>query len=168
MPWPHAIRDLVFLGIAFLLWQIEASLGTGSVASILVSVTAGAATAFCGYLIHEWGHLIGARLGHSVVRLPASPTEVFLFNFDSDRNGRTQFLIMSMGGYIASVIVIWFLLTTLSLTTIAGAVAIGLTAAGVVATAVLEIPPFVHVWRGGAIPRGGAYVSSGSPSDPTN
>ena len=160
MPWPHAIRDLMFLGVALFLWKLEASLRTGSVASLLVSVATGGATAFCGYLLHEWGHLIGARIGRSVVRLPTSPTEVFLFNFDSDQNGRNQFLIMSLGGYVASVLVVGFLLTTLSVTTVAGAVAIGLTAAGVVATAVLEIPPFVHVWRGGAIPRGGAYVST--------
>ncbi len=160
MPWPHAIRDLTFLGLALLLWQLEASLRSGSFVAILVSVTTGVATAFCGYLLHEWGHLLGARVGRSVVRLPTSPTEIFLFNFDSDRNGRTQFLIMSIGGYVASVLVVGFLLTTLSLNTVAGAVAIGLTGAGVVATAILEIPPFVHVWRGGPIPRGGAYVSA--------
>jgi len=159
MPWPHAFRDLVFMGIALLFWQLDASLRTGTVASVLVSISTGVATALCGYLAHEWGHLIGARIGRSVVRLPASPTEIFLFNFDSDRNGREQFLIMSIGGYVASVLVVVFLLATVPLATLAGAVALGLTAAGIVATAVLEIPPFVHVWRGGALPRGGAYVS---------
>lgn len=162
MPWPHAIRDLAFIGVTLLLWQLDASLRTGSVVSLIVSVTAGAATAVCGYLLHEWGHLAGARVGRSTVRLPTSPTEVFLFNFDSDRNGRTQFLIMSIGGYVASALVVAFLLAALPLTTVAGAVAIGLSAAGVLATAILEIPPFVHVWRGGAIPRGAAYVSDRS------
>jgi hypothetical protein len=38
-------------------------------------------------------------------------------------------------------------------------VALGLTAAGVLATLVLEVPPFVRVLRNAPLPRGAAYVS---------
>jgi hypothetical protein len=164
MPWTHALRDLALLGLTALLWWLDAAVRGSGTAAVALGIVTGAATAVAGYLAHEWGHLIGARLSGSVVRLPASPAEVFLFNFDSDRNDRRQFLTMSCGGYVASVLAVVILLATLPLTTIAGAVAIGLTAAGVVATAILEIPPFVRVWQGGPIPRGAAYVSAETPA----
>jgi hypothetical protein len=160
MPWKHALRDLTLVVITLLFWRADATLRHASgLLSVLVAVIAGSLAAFAGYLVHEWGHLLGARVSRSVVRLPASPAEIFLFNFNSDRNSREQFLLMSCGGFLASALVIILFLAVLPFPSLASLVAFALTVAGVIATAVLEIPPFVRVLRGGALPRGGAYAS---------
>ena len=117
-------------------------------------------TAVCGYLVHEWGHLVGAWAGGSVVHLPESAASTFLFRFDSDRNTREQFLRMSWGGFIASGISIVVLLLVLPLDTWAARVALLLVAAGVAATLILEVPPFRRVARGAPIPTGAAYRSA--------
>ena len=170
MLWKHALRDLSLVLITLALWRADAALRDGGgVWTVVIAIAAGSMTAFAGYLAHEWGHLAGARAGGSVIRLAASPAEIFLFNFDSDRNGREQFLLMSCGGFAASALVVVLLLAFLPLPSLAALIALGLTAAGVLATVILEIPPFLRVLRGGSLPRGGAVHVGGGPSgvDPT-
>jgi len=160
MPWKHALRDLSLVVVTLLFWRADAALRhAGGLLPVLVAVIAGSLAASSAYLVHEWGHFLAARAGGSVVRLPASAAEVFLFNFNSDRNSREQFLIMSCGGFLASALVIAFFLAVLPFPSLASLVAFALTLAGVIATAVLEIPPFVRVWQGAPLPRGGAYAS---------
>jgi hypothetical protein len=89
---------------------------------------------------------------------------VFLFQFDSDRNSREQFLRMSMGGFVASVAAIVFLLLVLPLHATSGRIAMLLVAIGVVATFILEVPVAWRVAHGAPIPRGAAYHSSSSRS----
>jgi hypothetical protein len=48
---------------------------------------------------------------------------------------------------------------------LAGQVALALTAAGVLATAALELPPFLRVLAGAPIPRGAAYVAGARTTD---
>jgi ribosomal protein S18 acetylase RimI-like enzyme len=157
---PLVLRDLALAGVALALWAADASLrGAGGALATGVAVATGAVTALVGYLGHEWGHLAGAWLGGSVVHLPASPASVFLFRFDAERNTRGQFLGMSLGGFVATAIAVALLVALLPSGALATRVALALTAAGVVATAVLELPPFFRVWAGAPIPRGAAYVS---------
>jgi peptidoglycan/LPS O-acetylase OafA/YrhL len=168
MPWKHALRDVGLLLITLVLWRIDAGLRQQSgVFPILIAVAAGSMASIVGYLAHEWGHFSAARAGGSVMRTPASPTEMFLFNFDSDRNSREQFLLMSSGGFLASAIVIVVFLMTLPFPSLSSLIALGLTIAGVIATAVLEVPPFLRVWHGAPIPRGGAYISAADPTLPS-
>jgi hypothetical protein len=156
----HALRDAAILAAALALWSIDSRLrGAPGAGPALAAGAAGAVTALAGYLGHEWGHLLGGRLGGAVLHPPAHVTDPFLFRFDADRNGRAQFAAMSLGGFAASAAIVAALLAWLPLDALSGRVALGLTAAGVLATLVLEVPPFVRVLRGGAIPRGAAYVS---------
>lgn len=161
IPLRHALRDALLLGVTLGLWRWDASLRAQSASLLTVGVAllAGAMTALCGYLAHEWGHLAGAWAGGSRVHLPARASDVFLFRFDSDRNTRAQFLIMSLGGFLASGLAIAILLWVLPLGTLAARVAMGLVVAGVVATVILEFPPAWRVARGEAIPTGAAYRS---------
>ena len=159
IPWKHALRDLGLVALTLLVWRLDASArASGSVLEWGTAPLAGALTAIAGYLFHEWGHLTAARATGSVVRLPESASEIFLFNFHSDRNSARQFLAMSMGGFIASAVSVVFLLVVLPLDTLAGKIALALVALGVLATAVLELPPFFKVMRGAPLPRGTAYV----------
>jgi hypothetical protein len=162
-PWKHALRDIGLVLLTLAVWRLDAwARASGSALEWATAPVAGALTAIAGYLFHEWGHLAAARAAGSVVRLPASAGEIFLFNFNSDRNSSRQFLTMSMGGFIASGISIVFLFAVLPLDTLAGKIALGLVALGVLATAVLELPPFFEVMRGAPLPRGTAYVGDDS------
>jgi hypothetical protein len=162
MPRALAVRDLLLLAATLALWAADAALrGTGGALPIVVAIATGAMTALSGYLAHEWGHLLGARLARSRVALPDTPWSVFLFKFDTGHNDRSQFLAMSMGGFVASAAVTAFLLAVLPFSAPSAWVALFLTALGLVATAILEIPPFWRVLRGAPLPRGGAaYVET--------
>ncbi len=158
------IRDLLLVAATLGLWvwsrQLDAD-GGGTLA-IAVAIGAGVMTAVSGYLVHEWGHLTAALMRGSVVELPRSVAAVFLFKFNSEANSREQFLWMSMGGFIASGIIVALLFALLSFDRLADLVALGLTVAGVIATLILEVPPAMKVYRGAPLPRGVAY--SGGPN----
>ncbi len=159
IPWKHAARDLALVALTLVAWQLDGrARAAGSAFEWATAPVAGALTAIAGYLFHEWGHLAAARLSGAVVRLPERACEIFLFICHSDRYTPRQILTMSMGGFIASAISIVFLLAVLPLDTLAGKFAIGLVGLGVLATAILELPPFFKVMRGAPLPRGVAYV----------
>ena len=83
MPWSLLVRDAVIVLSTLGAWALDAAVrAEGGVTAGLVALLAGAMTALCGYLAHEWGHFVGARLSHSAVHLPPSARSLFLFRFD--------------------------------------------------------------------------------------
>jgi len=153
-----AARDLGLLVATLALWAAEARLrGDGGALAAATGVAAGALAGLCAYLAHEWGHLVGAKLGGAVVHRPRRVATVFLFNFDSDANGPREFAWMSSGGFAASAAGLALLLVVLPFDARAGRVALVVAVLGVLATAVLELPPFFRVLRSGPIPRGLGY-----------
>ncbi len=162
MPWTMAIRDVTVVLITLSVWSLDAHLRTQApgLSTFGVALAAGVLTAVCSYLAHEWGHFAGARLSRSVVHLPTGVGAVFLFNFDSDRNSRLQFIAMSCGGLLASALVMAALLRLLPLQATASRVALALVGLGFVATVILEVPIVWRVARGAPIPRGAVYSSS--------
>jgi hypothetical protein len=168
LPYKHAVRDGSIVMITLVVWGLDAQLrSAGGGVAFLVAFIAAALTTYCGYLVHEWGHLFGALSARSVVHLPDNALSVFLFQFDSDRNDRRQFLRMSMGGFVASALTIVLLLAVLPLHAWSGQIAIFLVFLGVVATFILEVPVAWRVAGGAPIPRGVAYRSSADASGPT-
>jgi hypothetical protein len=164
IPWSHARRDLGIFAVTLAVWRLDAAVRGGGL-EWMTAALAGTLTAICGYLFHEWGHLAGALMSKSEFRLPERTSEIFLFNFDSDRNDARQFTTMSSGGFLASAIAIVFLLLALPRDTLAAKISLALVALGVVATAILELPPFFRVLRGGPLPRGAAFVSDHNRRD---
>jgi uncharacterized membrane protein len=161
LPLSHAVRDASIIAVTLLVWWVDATLrNQGGTIAVTVAIVAGALTALCGYLLHEWGHLLGALSARSAVHLPETASSVFLFRFDSDRNSRAQFLRMSMGGFVASALVIVLLVGVLPLDALSGKVAMFLVVLGVVATFILEVPVAWRVARGAPIPSGAAYRSA--------
>jgi len=161
------LRDAAVILVAVALWSlILRGLLPGGAGSVALAVLTAAVTLFCGFLAHEWGHLLGALAAGSVVELPAGPLQsVFLFRFDVGRNDGRQFCAMSLGGFIASILGVVFLVFVLPRGELATTLALALTALGVIATLVLEVPEFWRVFRGGPLPTGAAYVS-GKPDRP--
>lgn len=169
MPWKHVLRDLLVLLATLALWRADAALRGGSgLLPGAVAVAAGAGAALCGYLVHEWGHLLGARAAGAVVHLPARMRDPFLFRFDVGRNDRRAFLAMSGGGLGASLAAVAGLLAILPLEALSGRVALGLVAAGVLATFVLELPVAWRVARGAPLPQEGAAYRGGEPATPAS
>jgi hypothetical protein len=167
IPWGHAVRDSLVVAATLVLWALDGRIrADGTAWGLSTAVGAGALTAVSGYLFHEWGHLAGALAARARIRLPDSPWEIFLFNFDVDRNQRRQFVAMSIGGYAASAAYVVFLAFVMPLDTTAGVIAAILVGAGMAATAILELPPFFRVLRGGALPsEGAAYVSDANRNE---
>jgi hypothetical protein len=154
------IRDLVIVALTLALWRADAGLReTTTLLSVVVALLAGAAAAVSGYLAHEWGHLIGARVSGGVVHFPKSVVSTFLFYFDTKNSDRRQFLSMSLGGFVASAIVTPFLLLALPAGAISTYVAYVLIVAGLIATAWLELPLYFRVLRGAPLPRGFVFRS---------
>ncbi len=153
------LRDLAVVAatVALVSWS-HALQAAGGPLHWPVAILAGALVAVSGYLAHEWGHLLGALSRGSQVELPPRLAAVFLFKFDSDRNDRRQFLAMSMGGFLSSIIVVALLAAVLDMSYWADRFAMGLVVLGVAATFILEVPGAWKVYKGAPLPHGAAFV----------
>lgn len=151
LPMHMLLRDVVVIVATLALWCWSRELdATQGALAIPVAILAGASAAVAGFLLHEWGHLLGALAGGSVVEYPSTIRSIFLFKF-GESNGRHQYLWMSGGGFAASIAVIIVLALTLNFHALADWIAIALVVAGVIATFILELPPAWRVFRGAAV-----------------
>jgi hypothetical protein len=108
MLWKRALRDAGILALAALLATKLAPLSAGTgMRSDWSGVVAGLAIGVSVFLLHEWGHLLGALGSRSDIRLPDRIGSLYLFSYDSQRNSRRQFLIMSLGGFAVTGISLW-------------------------------------------------------------
>jgi hypothetical protein len=158
-------RDLLIVAITVIAW-IDVQ-GRGEMDTPWwLSVTAGLLLGISGFLLHEWGHLIGAHTSGGRAVPARSLRSIFLFAFDVQRSSPRQFLAMSYGGYIASILGLGLVFALVSLDRLSGQVALGFTGFGLLVTAVLEIPTTVRVLRGRDLPTGFAYVGTPKPREP--
>jgi hypothetical protein len=151
LPIHMLLRDLVVIAATLALWSWSRQLDAGHAAlAIPVAILAGLSAAVAGFLAHEWGHLLGALAAGSAVEIPSTMRSLFLFKFGAG-NDRRQYLWMSGGGFVASILVIALLVCMLSFHALADWVAMALVVAGVIATFVLELPPAWRVLRGAPV-----------------
>lgn len=154
------VRDIVLLVLCMLLWDYtlqQQTAGLNSWLSIPLQTGVALLTTLVGFLVHEWGHLLGALAYRAKVHAPHRWYELFLFHFDGRNNTARQFIAMSIGGFIASAIVVAVLLASLPLNTLAGILALAFGSLGVLATFVLEFPTTWRVMRGAPLPSGFVY-----------
>jgi len=104
-----AARDSAIIGATALLWWAfaDASAGRGMLADF-VGLLVGLAVGASIYLLHEWGHTLGGLLSGSVVHANPSLRAISLFSFDSKRNSRSQFAIMSLSGFAVTALAVLF------------------------------------------------------------
>lgn len=154
-----AIRDVAALSLTVGLLTLDARLWSADAgaAAIAVAIVAGVMVTLVSFLLHEWGHWLGAVASGSPVSRPPGVLSPFLFHFDTQRSTRKQFLWMSMGGYAASALALAAIATWADFSRLSGLVAFGLASLGVLVTLVLEVPTTVRVLRGAPLPRGGVY-----------
>ena len=153
-----AARDVLIAALLIGIWTTDRRLAHGAGAVFwALSLVSGLGYAVMGFLLHEWGHLIGSRLTGSVVHPAPSLLRPLLFHFDTSVNDRRQFLWMSMGGYAASALWLTFLVVTADTSRWSDRIALGVVLLGVVGTFVAEVPTTVRVWRGEPLPTGSAF-----------
>jgi hypothetical protein len=156
-----AVRDLVLVAVTVSLVELDRALvsaNVGGPGALAVGVLTGAAFALSSFLLHEWGHWLGAVGAGALVHPPRSLSSFFLFFFDTGKSDRRQFLAMSYGGYAATLVALALLLAWARLDTWSGRTALVLAGLGMTITAALEVPTTWKVARGEPIPGGIAFV----------
>lgn len=158
--WPplHLVaRDLAAVALLAVVWWFEPGFRDGSARGWAVTVFAGVLTAFVGFLMHEYGHLTASLATGAKVSYPRSPLCTLIFHFDSAQNDRRQFLWMSMGGYLATLVAVGLIIALCPLDAWSGRISLLLAGAGTIVTFVLEVPITVRVLRGAPLPLEVAY-----------
>lgn len=151
-----ALRDLLVIAMMLVAWWAEGR--WAGVTGTLLAVAAGVLTTVVAFIAHEWGHLVGCWLSGARVHAADRLLSVLLFSFNVKHNDRRQFLALSWGGYLASLLALGAIALTVPTDRLAGWVTWSLTAVGLVVTFVLEVPTTIRVMRGAPLPRGIAYV----------
>lgn len=153
-----AIRDLAAVALCIGCWLFEGQTReAGGVLHWLAIAAAAVATFLVNYILHEWGHLLGAKLAGSVCH-PANTLKTFyLFHFDTQRSSVRQFFAMAAGGLVASTALLPFWLIVLPLHAAAGIAAMALIALGYLATLATELPVVWRIAHGAPLPRGALF-----------
>lgn len=136
-----ALRDLALLGGTLLAWALFArfSVGEGVVANF-VGVALGGAAGLCAWFAHEWGHVLAAWAVRSRLRAPKRLVSVYLFGFDNKTHSRGQFVVMALGGFLATALVYAFVHFYLPQDWLATRVFQGLVLLEIAVTVALEVP----------------------------
>lgn len=151
---PFLARDVALLAVTGAAVAYDRAAGPDG---WLWGVLCGGLVALTGFLVHEWGHWLGTRWSGGLMKAPARIWAPFLFAFDTARSTPRQFLAMSVGGYVATVIAVIGVALAVDVGRPSGMVALGLTVLGMIVTFALEVPTTVRVARGGDLPTGGVY-----------
>lgn len=126
-------------------WQAVTGLAAASLLSVLAAIPAGLVFST---LVHEWSHLLGARLAAARYSIPAKPG-LFVFNFDFAHNSVQQFRTMSLGGQAGSVLAVLLIWSALPLDTAGRAMLFCATVGSGVFGALIEWPVLARVSAGG-------------------
>lgn len=104
----YAIRDVLLLFMAVLVWVlfVKYSAGSGALADFS-GLLIGVLLAVVAHLLHEWGHLLGGLAGKSVMVPGGKFTSLSLFVYSSTENTKQQFMLMSFSGFAMTAVVVW-------------------------------------------------------------
>jgi len=135
------LRDAGLLTVTALAWF--ALSGLSAEAGILpetLAVLLGVLAGLCAWVLHEWGHVVAAKAVGSDLRVATKLFSVYLFGFDNKTHTRAQFVVMALGGFIATGFVFAFVMLVLPPDLLATKVARGLVLLEITATVLLEVP----------------------------
>jgi len=102
-----AARDTLILALAAGLWWLLAARSaqpntladfSGFVVGMMLGITA--------FVLHEWGHVVGAFLSGSTMTVNQNLLSPYIFSYDSPHNSLRQFVIMSIGGFVVTAAIV--------------------------------------------------------------
>lgn len=97
------IRDITLLVLTVLAWIILGSISANeSVLGHYLTVILGLSGGALLFVFHEWGHFIFAKAIGAKLRAPATLKTLYLFGFPKEQNTRLQFIVMALGGFMAT------------------------------------------------------------------
>ena len=152
-----AVRDIGILVATIALWVSTFYAPSGTPLGRGVGILAGLGAAVCAYNLHEWGHVLGARLSHSVYTPARRLISPFLFAYSAEENTRNQFLVMSLAGFVATgvfVVAYWIWMPQDQL---AGRVALRGALILASLTVIIEFPIFFLALFGKKVPKTGLF-----------
>lgn len=139
-----AIRDGMLLMFTVFAWLALANMSAyDGVVSETLAVFLGVLGGLCAWVLHEWGHVLAAKSVGSNLRAPTRLYSVYLFGFDNKQHSRGQFVVMALGGFIATGLVFTFVILVLPQDLLATKVARGLILLEIAVTTLLEVPGLV-------------------------
>jgi hypothetical protein len=98
-----ALRDLVIVALATSAWWgLAARSAEAGFVADLSGWIVGILLFACAYLVHEWSHYLGAVASGATVGIGENLASGFLFSFGSEGNTLSQFVVMSLGGFVAT------------------------------------------------------------------
>ena len=139
-----ALRDGALILLTLMGWTVLLPFaeGVGLLAETL-AVLLGVLGGLCAWVLHEWGHVLAAKLVRSNLRAPTKLFSVYLFGFDNKQHTRGQFVVMALGGFIATGLVFAFVMLALPQDLLATKVFRGLVLLEIAVTAALEVPGLI-------------------------
>ena len=139
-----ALRDGALILLTLMGWTVLLPFaeGAGLLAETL-AVLLGVLGGLCAWVLHEWGHVLAAKSVRSNLRAPTKLFSVYLFGFDNKQHTRGQFVVMALGGFIATGLVFAFVMLALPQDLLATKVFRGLVLLEIAVTAALEVPGLI-------------------------
>jgi hypothetical protein len=151
MIFKHAAAHLGAALLLFTLWAASDSwyLLTGlSVANALCVVLAVVTGALITTLVHEWAHLLGARLAGAAYRIPGK-YGLFVYDFDFEKNNLRQFNAMSLAGQAGSWVTVFAFWSVLPMDTPGRVMLVGGAVASAIFAGLVELPVLKRVQSSG-------------------
>ena len=137
-------RDGVLIFATGLGWLLLASFSAGQgLLAETIAVLLGVLGGLCAWVLHEWGHVLAAKSVGSTLRAPTKLFSVYLFGFDNKAHTRGQFVVMALGGFLATALVFAFVMLCLPQDLLAAKVFRSLVLLEIAVTVALEVPGLI-------------------------
>ena len=138
------LRDGALIFATGLGWLLLASFSAGQgLLAETIAVLLGVLGGLCAWVLHEWGHVLAAKSVGSTLRAPTKLFSVYLFGFDNKAHTRGQFVVMALGGFLATALVFAFVMLSLPQDLLATKVFRSLVLLEIAVTVALEVPGLI-------------------------
>ena len=138
------LRDVTLIFATGLGWLLLASFSAGQgLLAETIAVLLGILGGLCAWVLHEWGHVLAAKAVRSNLRAPTKLFSVYLFGFDNKVHTRGQFVVMALGGFLATALVFAFVMLSLPQDLLATKVFRSLVLLEIAVTVALEVPGLI-------------------------
>lgn len=102
-----ALRDAGIIAVAAALWWLLAERSAGvSMLADFSGFVVGVLFGVVAFVLHEWGHVVGAWFSGSTMTVNHNLRSPYIFSYDSSDNTLRQFVVMSIGGFVVTAVLV--------------------------------------------------------------